>query len=349
MAALTRLLVAALALGGNVNASINTCHPSTKTVTTTKTVTAEAKSTTTSAKSTSSPKVAPKALTDFKAGVQWEICIHKPIKHDSVDDFIPKEAVVWDIDLSHAQDYPGMIPMLKKAGKIVICYFNAGAVQNWDADKSQFPTEVIGKSLAYPYVGEDGEWYLDIRDSRVLDLMKARLDAAIAVGCDGVDPDNVDAWKQDDNDPTGFSLKSSDYTKYLTNLAAYAHSKKTQQGQPLLVGQKNAPEIANSLVAVLDFAVLESCRGSSDASEAAYPFCSEFQPYNAENKPVFQIEYPPSVSKTGAMSSSDNTFYCKAEEDDKGFSKIIKWASEQLDGWGQYCGGTSFKTPTISE
>lgn len=183
-----------------------------------------------------------------------------------------------------------------------------------------------------------------------MNLMKKRLDSAVAAGCDGVDPDNIDAWVQDDgDDPSGFKLKPSDYTKYLTQIATYAHSLKTKRGGPLLVGQKNAPEIADSLVGILDFAVLESCRGTTDPKEENDPFCSDFQPYIAKNKPVFQIEYPPSVAKTGAMSASDNKYYCTANSEDKGFSKIIKWASERLDGWGQYCGGKAFRTPTDNE
>lgn len=54
------------------------------------------------------------------------------------------------------------------ANSLTICYFNAGALQDWDDDKGKFPKEVIGHSLSYPYDGN--EWYLDIRDSRVLDL-----------------------------------------------------------------------------------------------------------------------------------------------------------------------------------
>ncbi|KAM5349869.1 hypothetical protein ACJ41O_006374 [Fusarium nematophilum] len=281
-------------------------------------------------------------LSDFKPGVQWQICIHHPVKHDTVDDLIPSEATVWDIDLGHAEDFPSMIPTLKQAGKFVICYFNAGAVQSWDKDRDQFPREVIGRSLSFPF--DDEEWYLDIRDSRVLTLMKARLDLAVKVGCDAVDPDNVDAWQWDSSsDPTGFSLKSSDYTAYLKELAAYAHSIRTQEGERLLVGQKNAPEIAADLVSTLDFAVLESCRGNSDPNEESWPFCSDFQVYIDMDKPVLQIEYPPSVEETGELSASDEEYYCKLEDDDRGFSKIIKWASAQLDGWGQYCGGEPFR------
>lgn len=174
--------------------------------------------------------------------------------------------------------------------------------------------------------------------------MKLRLDRAAAVGCDAVDPDNVDAWQWDsDEDPTGFSLKSSDYTTYLKNLAEYAHSIKTKEGEPLLIGQKNAPEIAADLVSTLDFAVLESCRGTSDANEESWPFCSDFQTYIDAGKPVLQIEYPPSVEKSGEVSSSDMDYYCSPDESDEGFSKIIKWASAQLDGWGQYCDSPSFQ------
>ncbi|KAF5663982.1 endo alpha-1,4 polygalactosaminidase precursor [Fusarium heterosporum] len=286
-------------------------------------------------------------LSDFKPGVQWEIVIHEPIKHDIAADLIPSKAKVWDIDMGHARDYPAIIPMLKSAGKFVVCYFNAGALQAWDKDKNKFPKAAIGHSLAYPYDSE--EWYLDVRDSTVLKLQKARLDIAVQVGCDAVDPDNVDAWQQDEDDPTGFKLKPSDYTQYLKSLAEYAHSIKTMDGNSLLIGQKNAPEIAEDLVSSLDFAVLESCRGTTDPDEESWPFCKDFQTYIDAGKPVLQIEYPPSVEKTGKLSLSDKTYYCTPEGEDEGFSKIMKWASAQLDGWGQYCGEEPFRTPVIEE
>lgn len=49
----------------------------------------------------------------FKPGVRWNICVHNPIKHDSVHDLVPAAAKVWEIDLGHAHEFPGMIPMLK--------------------------------------------------------------------------------------------------------------------------------------------------------------------------------------------------------------------------------------------
>lgn len=67
---------------------------------------------------------------EFKPGVKWDICIDHPIKHDSVDDFVPVAAKVWDIDLGHAHEFPDMIPMMKVSqynkiqqnGNIVLTY-----------------------------------------------------------------------------------------------------------------------------------------------------------------------------------------------------------------------------------
>lgn len=204
-------------------------------------------------------------------------------------------------------------------------------------DKDDFPEDVIGKSLDWPYVGDEGEWYLDIRDSRVIELMKKRLDIASSTGCDGVDPDNIDAYTESDgSDSSGFNLQPEDYVNYLTALADYAHS----LSPPLLVGQKNAPALAPNLSPVLDFAVLESCR--------EWKFCSDFQAYVDAGKHVFQIEYPPSVEETGQLSPEDEEVYCGDLAGDGGFSKILKYASAQLDGWTQYCGGESFEQPTTS-
>lgn len=53
------------------------------------------------------------ATSILEPGAKWEICIHAPIKHDSAEDFIPNEASIFDIDFTHAQDYPDMVPALK--------------------------------------------------------------------------------------------------------------------------------------------------------------------------------------------------------------------------------------------
>jgi hypothetical protein len=99
MVAFSRIAITTLALGGSVSARRRGECPAADAV-----KTAQAK-----------PAATVKAtgLADFKPGVQWEICIHHPIKHDSAADLIPTKAKVWDIDMGHAQEFPNMIPMLK--------------------------------------------------------------------------------------------------------------------------------------------------------------------------------------------------------------------------------------------
>jgi hypothetical protein len=43
-------------------------------------------------------------------------------------------------------------------------------------------------------VGYHDEHWLDVRSDLVVNLMKKRLDAAAAVGCDAIDGDNIDGY-----------------------------------------------------------------------------------------------------------------------------------------------------------
>lgn len=102
MVALNWIVISTLALGGSASARrqgecLAAGHAKTSSV--------KARQTTTS--------VAPFQLSDFKPGVEWEIVIHQPIKHDSAADLIPATAKVWDVDMAHARDHPEMIPLLK--------------------------------------------------------------------------------------------------------------------------------------------------------------------------------------------------------------------------------------------
>lgn len=104
MVTFNKIALTALAFGGSVSARRRSeCRVADHV----KTVTAEPEP----AAAASSPSSF--SLSDFKPGVQWEIVIHEPIKHDGTADLIPSKAKVWDIDMGHARDYPKMIPLLK--------------------------------------------------------------------------------------------------------------------------------------------------------------------------------------------------------------------------------------------
>ena len=133
-------------------------------------------------------------------------------------------------------------------------------------------------------------------------------------------------------------------------------------GRPLLIGQRNAPDIAYDVYDVLDFAVLDSCLGlPSDANlfddEYAFSFCDVFEDAYS-GKPVFQIEFPDSIAVDGGkLSQDDYAFYCGTDGNGiAGFSEILKrWQTNTstIEGWVQYCGagleGEIYNTPTLLE
>lgn len=80
------------------------------------------------------------------------------------------------IDEFHAKGHP------------VICYFSAGTVESYRADANEFPKKAIGKVDS----GWPQEHWVDVRNHKVREIMKQRMDAAQRKGCDGIDPDNID-------------------------------------------------------------------------------------------------------------------------------------------------------------
>lgn len=69
---------------------------------------------------------------------------------------------------------------------------NAGAIQYTDCDWPDWNDDGLfgGKSVA----NYDQERYVDVTSETVIGLHHARIDLAHSIGCDGVDPDNVDTY-----------------------------------------------------------------------------------------------------------------------------------------------------------
>lgn len=82
----------------------------------------------------------------------------------------------------------------------------------------------------------------------------------------------------------------------MRNLSTYAHFLTTERGYTMLIGQKNAPELASALLRYVDFTVLEDCKSLFD-KKPENAFCSEFQPFitGGNQKPILSIEYPISL------------------------------------------------------
>jgi len=132
---------------------------------------------------------------------------------------------LYDIDL---YDTPATtIADLKAQGRTVICYFSAGTFENWRPDAALFPPATLGKALAdWP-----GERWLDVRSEEVRELLEQRLDLAVKKGCDGVDPDNVDGYSNDN----GLGLTASEQLAFNLWLAQQAHQRQLAVGLKMLL------------------------------------------------------------------------------------------------------------------
>ena len=177
------------------------------------------------------------------------------------------DAAMYDIDLFDAPQ--STIDALHANGRIVVCYFSAGTYENWRPDAPDFPSSAIGNAVA----GWAGEWWVDTRSSAIRSIMQARLDRAVQKGCDGVEPDNVDAYT---NNP-GFPLTASTQLDYNGFLATQAHARN------LSVGLKNDVDQVAALEPSFDWALNEEC--------SKYNECATLQPFVQANKAVFHAEY----------------------------------------------------------
>jgi hypothetical protein len=174
---------------------------------------------------------------------------------------------IYDIDLFDVDK--ATIARLKSAGRRVVCYFSAGSAENWRPDYARFKSADKGN----PLDGWPGETWVDTRSANVRNIMKARLDLAKSKGCDGVEPDNVDAYT---NDP-GFPLTGATQLNYNRFLAGQAHAR------ILAVALKNDVEQLSQLEPSFDFAINEQCHQFEE--------CNGYTVFTSNNKPVLNAEY----------------------------------------------------------
>eukprot|EP00752_Nemacystus_decipiens_P017848 g16004.t1 len=180
---------------------------------------------------------------------------------------------MFDTDLfdNEATDFRA----LQDAGIVVVCYFSAGTYEEWREDKSDFPVASLGEKLVYD--GEFwGEWWININDEGVKDVMSARLDLAVDKGCDGVEPDQLEAYNYGEA-VTGFEITADDQLAYNTWIAEEAHARN------LSVGLKNDREQVAALEPYFDWALSTDCYDFLD--------CDMYIPFMAAGKAVLDAEF----------------------------------------------------------
>jgi endo-alpha-1,4-polygalactosaminidase (GH114 family) len=177
-------------------------------------------------------------------------------------------AQMYDVDL---QDSPAsLVASLHAKGRRVVCYLSAGSFEDWRPDAADFPAEALGETMD----GWPDERWLDIRRIDLLGpIMKRRLDQCRAKGFDGVEPDNVDGYRN----RTGFELSAADQLRYNRFLARAAHAR------GLSIGLKNDLDQVKALEPDFDWAINEQC--------FQYDECETLAPFVRAGKAVFNVEY----------------------------------------------------------
>ena len=194
-------------------------------------------------------------------GTTWQLQLQGELN-------ISYDVDMYDIDLFDTPQE--IIDELHADGRIVICYFSAGSWEDWREDADDFPEAVLGEDL----VGWEGERWLDIRQIDLLEpIMTARLDLAVEKSCDGVDPDNVDAYTNE----TGFPLTYDDQLAYNIWMTEQAHAR------GLSIGLKNDLLQIEDLVEHYDWALNEQC--------FYFDECDYLLPFIEAGKAVFGVEY----------------------------------------------------------
>ncbi|KAL4759010.1 endo alpha-1,4 polygalactosaminidase [Aspergillus foveolatus] len=245
-----------------------------------------------------------------EVGSPWQIILSSALSPNTVSKSASPAFPIYDIDLF--ENTSPTISSLHSQGIKVICYFSAGTYEDWRPDASSFDSSSLGAELDdWP-----GENWIDLRSENVRAIMSSRLDQAVEKGCDGVDPDNVDAYN---NGQGGLGLTEEDSADFVNWLAAEAHAR------GLSIGLKNAGSIIPRVIANMQWSVNEQC--------AEYDECDVFQQFVDEGKPVFHIEYP----ENGEVSTSgvDKVALCAEFKGAEGFSTVVK--DMDLDEWVQTC------------
>ncbi|TVY82951.1 hypothetical protein LSUE1_G007915 [Lachnellula suecica] len=252
-------------------------------------------STTTSASASAEPA----SYWQPSTGATWQIQLT-----DSVD--LTNPASIFDIDLFDNE--AATISALHANNQRVICYFSAGTYEDWRPDATSFQATDKGAAMD----GWAGEWWLDTNSDNVRSIMTARIELARVKGCDGVDPDNVDAYNNA-NGVTG-GLTEANAVDYMTFLADAAHSR------GLSIGLKNAAELVEQTLDIMEWQVNEQC--------VQFEECNLFQPFVDAGKPVFHIEYPDDAPDVATDVKSQD---CGVS----GFSSVMKKLA--LDAWVDPC------------
>ena len=206
----------------------------------------------------------------------WQLKVPVQLNSDS-------SIEIYDIDMFDNES-TGAVGLLQSFGKKVICYVDVGSWEDFRDDKDDFPDSILGNV----YHGFPDERWLDIRDvnpaksntgTALADILAARFDRAMQMGCDAVEPDNMDVYDETAHDPSGFPLSYEDQMYFNLWVSQEVRSRGMAVGLKNNINQAQDPRT----IEAFDFVVSEQC--------VQYNECGYYSGFIDAGKPVFLAEY----------------------------------------------------------
>ena len=197
---------------------------------------------------------------------------------------------IYDVDVDSSD---ATFSSILGAGKYLVCYFSAGSSEAYRRDVGCFNTNLGAGDYGCNYGGAYGdEFWLNTSSIEVRRIMQDRIERAAQKKCSAIDPDNIDAYGNNN----GIGATESDSISFMQFLANEAHSR------GMGIGLKNSLEIFDSVSSIIDFAVNEEC--------VKYSECNTYTNFLASRAPVVNIEYPtdedPNVQTSFNSSEADS-------------------------------------------
>lgn len=176
-------------------------------------------------------------------GTTWQVQRTGPLDTTEV-------AEIYDVEL-FTTDLAG-VAGLHNAERRVVCWFSAG-ISTWDDPDRMTVLPATGAEV----VPMEPMRWMDHGSTIVREAMLARLDQAAALGCDAVEPGDLDGYLVD----SGFALTREGTIEYVELLATEAHAR------GLAIALSDGNELAADLEPSLDFAIDFGClaNGTCDA------------------------------------------------------------------------------------
>jgi hypothetical protein len=162
------------------------------------------------------------------------------------------------------------IASLQGEGRRVVCWFSAG-ISTWSDPDRDAVLPATGPDIV---AGQPERW-MDLGSPIVRDAMLARLDQAVALGCDAVEPSDIDGYLAD----SGLPLTRDGTVDFVAWLAEEAHAR------GLAIALHDGNELAAELEPAVDFAMDYACLAAGS--------CGELGVFGAAGKVVLHAELVP--------------------------------------------------------